>query len=173
MGKRSVKQNKTIYQLSREAAGLTREAASDLIGFLSPDRIERIESGKVESPDPYDVLAMSEVYGDPTLCNHYCTHMCKIGEKYARQIEPSDLPQMTLSILASLRSVTERRDRMIEISSNGQVNDDEIEDFVRIQNELEEISATVDALRYWTEKMLSDGRIDEKKYKAIKAKLDD
>ena len=43
MGKRSVKQNKTIYQLSREAAGLTREAASDLIGILSPDSIERIE----------------------------------------------------------------------------------------------------------------------------------
>ena len=46
MGKRSVRENKNIYQLSREAKGLTREAASELLTFMSPERIEKIESEK-------------------------------------------------------------------------------------------------------------------------------
>ena len=39
MGKRSVRENKNIYQLSRESRELTREAASEALVFLSPERI--------------------------------------------------------------------------------------------------------------------------------------
>ena len=46
MGKRSVKENKNIYQLSREAAGLTRDAAENLMEYVSAERIEKIESEK-------------------------------------------------------------------------------------------------------------------------------
>ena len=42
MGKRSVKDNKNVWQMSREAAGLTREAAEERLTFVSADRIERI-----------------------------------------------------------------------------------------------------------------------------------
>ena len=34
MGKRSVRENKNIYQTSREEAGLTREKASELMEFF-------------------------------------------------------------------------------------------------------------------------------------------
>ena len=44
MGKRSVKENKNIYQISRENRNLTRDAASELLVFLSPERIEKIET---------------------------------------------------------------------------------------------------------------------------------
>ena len=44
MGKRSVRENNNIYQRCREACGLSREAASDLLKYISPERIERIES---------------------------------------------------------------------------------------------------------------------------------
>ena len=57
MPRRSVKPNKNIYFKSRENAGLTREKASELTGFMSDDRIERIESGK-SAPRPDEILAM-------------------------------------------------------------------------------------------------------------------
>ena len=177
MGRASTKKDKNAFQLAREKRGLTREKASELFdksGWqgLSPERIERIESGRVENPEPYDVLAMSEVYCDPALCNYYCTHVCKIGERYAREISADDLPQIILGLVSSINSLSDRRDRLIEIFSNGRVDDGEIADFAEIQSELERISASVDSLRYQTDKMIADGLIDEKKYRAIWGRSD-
>ena len=59
MGKKSVKQNKNIYQISREEAELTRDKASELMEFVSSDRIEKIESEKTV-PHPDEIMAMAE-----------------------------------------------------------------------------------------------------------------
>lgn len=47
MGRNSVKENKNIYQLTREALGLSREKASDLLETVPPERIEKIENERV------------------------------------------------------------------------------------------------------------------------------
>ena len=36
----------SIYRKYREEAGLTRERASELLEWISPDRIDRIERGE-------------------------------------------------------------------------------------------------------------------------------
>ena len=43
MGRRSTKENKSVWQTTREELGLTREKAGDLIPGFSPERIEKIE----------------------------------------------------------------------------------------------------------------------------------
>ena len=43
MGKQSTRENKTIYQLCREAAGLTRAEASDKMKAVSDSKIEKFE----------------------------------------------------------------------------------------------------------------------------------
>ena len=43
MGKQSTRENKTIYQLCREAAGLTRAEASDKMEAVSDSKIEKID----------------------------------------------------------------------------------------------------------------------------------
>ena len=48
--------------------------------------------------------------------------------------------------------------------------DDEIKDFVNIQEELERISLTVDSLKLWSEQMLANGVIDKEKYLEYKNK---
>ena len=40
MGRRSIKENKTPYQISREELGLTRDGAEELLQYISADRIE-------------------------------------------------------------------------------------------------------------------------------------
>ena len=67
MGKKSIKENKNIYQVSREEAGLTRSQASEALVFMSDSRIEKIESEKCE-PHPDEILAMAKAYKKPFLC---------------------------------------------------------------------------------------------------------
>lgn len=45
MGRTSNKDNKTQYQICRENMGYSREKASEVLGWISADRIERIENG--------------------------------------------------------------------------------------------------------------------------------
>lgn len=78
MGRKSTKENKNVYQTSREALELTRDKASELLKFMSADRIEKIESEK-SLPHPEEILAMAECYKTPSLCNYYCSHECPIG----------------------------------------------------------------------------------------------
>ena len=58
-----------------------------------------------------------------------------------------------------------KKERLIEIAADGTISKDEIDDFVRIQKELERISVTVETLQLWVEKMLANGRIDTEAYK--------
>jgi hypothetical protein len=43
VGKKSTRENKNIYQLCREEAELTREEASEAMGFVSESRIEKYD----------------------------------------------------------------------------------------------------------------------------------
>ena len=169
MGKASVKENKSIYQTTREGLELTREKASELLETMSVDRIEKIESGKYTAR-PDEVLLMSQKYKKPCLCNIYCSNECEIGKQYVPQIEIKELSSIVLEMLASLNSVNKRKDRLIEITADGKIDNDEIEDFIYIQDELERISITVHTLQLWAEKMLANGVIDADEYNARRNK---
>ena len=73
-------------------------------------------------------------------------------------------------MLASLNVISKQKDRLIEISVDGRINDDEMEDFIFIQQELEKISIAVETLQLWLERMLADGKIDIEKYNEVKNK---
>ena len=165
MGRISTKENKTQYQLARDNLELSREKASELTG-IEPYRIERIENEKME-PDPWDVVSMANAYGQPELCNHYCANECPIGRKYVPEIKIKDLSQVILEMLASLNSMQKRQERLIEITADGVIANDELEDFIHIQEELERISVTVETLQLWTERMNATGKIDLKKYESL------
>ena len=81
MGRKSTKENKNIYQTSREEMELTRESAAEKLKFISSDRIEKIENEKT-LPHPEEVLAMADCYKNPALCNYFCSHECPIGIEY-------------------------------------------------------------------------------------------
>lgn len=161
----------TIYKQTRKRHDLTRDdvcdKASELNKPLQPERLERIENGKFDiTPD--EVMLLAEIYGEPTLCNYYCSKECPIGEKYVPEIKVKDLSQIVLEMLSSLNSMKKSQERLIEISADGVIDDEEINDFVFIQKELERISITVETLQLWVEQMLSDGKINIEKYNQIK-----
>ncbi|MCR5733240.1 MAG: helix-turn-helix transcriptional regulator [Lachnospiraceae bacterium] len=160
MGRKSTKANKNIYQTSRESLGLTREAAAEILGFISEDRIEKIESEKT-LPHPEEILAMADGYKNPSLCNYFCSQVCPIGQKYVPKVKVKDLSQITVEMMVSLNNLNKNRDRLMEITVDGEITEDEMTDFCNIQNELDKISQTVDSLRLWVEGAIASGRIDK------------
>ena len=159
MGKKSTKEDKNIYFLSREEAGMTRAEAAEAL-YISEDRIERIEYEK-SAPHPDEVLAMADCYKNPTLCNYFCAHECPIGREYVPEVKIKDLSQITLEMLANLNALTKEKDRLVEITVDGNITPDEMPDFKRIQNRLEEMSLVVDALKLWFDNAISTGQIKE------------
>ena len=162
MGKKSIKENKTIYQLHREALNLTREAASNQMDCISADRIEKIESQK-SLPHPDEILTMAECYKAPNLCNYFCSHECPIGQKNVPPIKMKDLSQIVLEMLATLNILENDKNRFIEITADGAIDDSESEDFVSIQEKLNHISMVANTLQLWVEQTIADGKIDKEK----------
>lgn len=160
MGRKSTKENKNIYQTSREAVELTREAAAEQLAFISSDRIEKIENEK-SLPHPDEILAMADCYKNPALCNYYCSHECPIGQEYVPEVKSKELSQITLEMLASLNSLDKQKARLVEITVDGIISEDEMEDFKKIQEQLEYISMAIDSLQLWVQKAIMDGKIVE------------
>ena len=167
MARKSTKENKNIYQRTREALDLTREEASDLLVTMSPERIEKIENERT-MPHPDEVLVMAQKYKQPSLCNYYCANQCPIGAQYVPEIKVKDLSQIILEMLASLNSMQKEKDRLIEITVDGKVSGDELADFVAIQEQLEKISVAVETLQLWCERMMATGAIDPEAYQAYR-----
>ena len=148
MGRRSVKKDKNIYQLSREGCELTREAAAEALVFISPERIEKLESGKA-SPHPDEVLAMERCYRNPELSNYYCTHECPIGMKYEQEVKLKSLAQITVETLAALNAMEQEKNRLIDISVDGRVNDFERRDFDQILDKLRALDRSIRGMQLW------------------------
>ncbi len=169
MPKMSVKENKNAFFKRREELGLTRDKASELLESISPERIEKIENEKCD-PHPEEVLIMAEKYKSPELCNYYCSNQCRIGQQYVPEVKIQDLSQIVLKMLSSLNAVQRSKERLIDITADGQIDNTELEEFISIQEDLEKISITVETLQLWSEQMLANGSIDMERYKELKSK---
>lgn len=160
MGRVSVKKNKNVYQLSRERRKLSREAAGELLVHVSPERIEKIESGR-SAPHPDEVLMMERGYCDPELTNYYCTHECPIGMKYEPEAKLQELPQLTVELLSALNALEEEKSRLIDIAVDGRVNDFERKKFDAILEKLTRLESAIRGARIWIEHARHTGKLDE------------
>ena len=158
MGRKSVKANKSIYQITREDLGLTREKAAELIPGFSPERLEKIENGRTQI-QPEDVMLLAEAYKAPGLCNYYCSQECPIGQQYVPEVKVKDLAQIAIETLNSLNKMSKEKDRLLEIVEDGQVTPDEYNDFFEIKKTLEKISLSVDTLQLWVDKSIAEGNM--------------
>ena len=164
MPRKSIKPNKSIYFLSREEAGLTRAEASEK-SLIPESRIEKIEYGQTMI-NPQDVVAMAAAYKKPSLCNYFCANDCEIGRGTVTELKVEHLAQIVLSIVNSLNTLNSERDRLIQIAADGEVNSDELADFISIRKKLGEIADTVNSLQLWIDQMMADGKISREEYEA-------
>ena len=166
MGRKSVRENKNIYQLLREEANMTRADASEATGFMSESVIEKIEYGQ-SIPDPDEVLAMAKAYKRFELCNYYCSNECPIGQEYVPEVTIKELSQIVLHMLQSQNSLEKEKNRLIDITVDGKISEEELADFVRIQKVVNHISMATDAMRLWIEKNIASGNIDKEEFERL------
>ena len=146
MGRKSTKENKNVYQLSRDALNFSR-AEAERMTHISADRIADIENGKLPHPD--EVVAMANGYKDPFLCNYYCAIECAIGAENVSPQEKKSLSRISLEMLNALNYIEEEKKRFIEIVEDDQIDPYELEDFERIQERFKKMETVIDSLQLW------------------------
>lgn len=164
MGRKSTKENKTIYQTLREERDLTREKAGDLMPGISADRIEKIENGRA-TIQPEDVLIMADCYKAPSLCNYYCTHECAIGKKHVHEVQEKALAQITVETLNALNKLEREKSRFLEIVEDGEVTPDEYDDFLKIKETLDKMAASISSLQLWIDETIAKGELNPEVFK--------
>ena len=65
------------------------------------------------------------------------------------EIKTKELSQITLEMLATLNILTKQKDRLIEITVDGQISEDEKIDFLNIRNNLDDMSLAIESLKLW------------------------
>ena len=111
---------------------------------------------------------MANAYKRPELCNYYCTHECRIGKDTVPEVKVSSLSEIVLGMLSALNSLDSQKTKLIEITADGIISDDELKDFVEIQKQLDNIDMTVESLKIWMANMIAEGKIHAKKLRELR-----
>ncbi len=153
-----------IYQQFRKEHGnLSREEVEKATdGKLSVRRLEKIETNQA-LPHPEDIIEMARVYKMPELNNYYCTNECAIGKRYIPSVRVGNLSQIVLQMLNTLEDLDEQKRRLVQITVDETISDDEMQDFAKIKKMIEQISMEAQALQVWVEQQDNEGKINKKK----------
>ena len=127
MGRKSTREDKNIWQRSREAAGMTRAEAQ------------------------------------------YCAHECPIGKEMVPEVRAGSLSQIVLETLAKVNTLEREEKRFIEITADGTISPEEMEDFARIEADIRAIKMAADSLSLWLQDTIASGKIDEKELERARA----
>lgn len=143
-------QAKSAYISKRNALGLTREQASELITaqYISPDRLEKIENCRLIARAD-EIIAIAGAYNAPELTNYYCRHDCEIGERFVPEAIPKDLTQIAIETVNSVNKLNQIKERLLEIVEDGEITADEYDDFNLIKANLDKIVRSAESLQLW------------------------
>ena len=102
---------------------------------------------------------MAQCYKNPAPCNYFCSHECVIGQEYVPEVKIKELSQVTLEMLATLNALNKEKDRLVEITVDGEITEDELSDFQAIQEKLDRLSQAIDSLKLWVENRIASGKM--------------
>lgn len=156
MGRKASKATENIYYKARMCAAekdgsfSSREKAAMQLG-IERSRLARIELNKIE-PYAEEVRIMAREYQAPYLCEDFCNNVCPIGmerllgEKKAK-IRPDSLERLSLQFLSSAQSIDDISKKLVNISKDGKVTEDEYESLHNVLQALDEISDNIRSIK--------------------------
>ena len=131
---------------ARKRAGLSREEAAGRLD-VGTRTLQNYELGPSIVP-PETALRMQEVYQDPTLTARYCSDYCPIGQIFAHQVPKNEtLCQAVLGLLKEGNDVARVRDNLIEITADGIIDDEEMQTFESIMDELLDLELKIEEVK--------------------------
>jgi hypothetical protein len=162
MGSRPTKAADNVYCRARyESAQFderlkSREGAAELLG-LSPSTLADYELGTTKCVPVDSVVRMADLYNAPELLNHYCVRDCPIGRDLP--VEVSQLESIALRVLSAFNGSESVRDSLVSITADGQITEDEQEQFKQVLQALDDLSAQAQELKLWAKKRFIGGEI--------------
>ena len=138
-----------IYKEKRKKLKLSRADVSET-SFMAEKRIERIENGDIR-PNPEDVITLANTYNDYDLCHQYCAKECPIGKEFAtkEELKEGSLAEISMRILANINSMNNQKNKIIDTTADGQITEEEFQDFKEIYDNLEKIESNIKTLKFW------------------------
>lgn len=167
MGTDCAKENKNVYFCARKEAAThnpalyARDRAAEMIG-VSVSTLADYELGITKVVPVDKVVLMADLYNCPELKTGYCKHECPIGKTYPVKTKVGGLEGITLRLLNAFdkEKLKEMRNSLIEISSDGDVDDSEREEFQSILEGLDRIILAASELKLAGSKILSKRKSD-------------
>lgn len=141
-----------MYRAARQACGLSREEAAFRL-HIGSRTLANYESGETVPP-PEVVLAMSKLYQQPWLTQHYCRRCCAIGEKFSYEILNNvdlSFPGIILSLQEELREAAQALEEMLALIRNKRARSDFRQDewrrFSRCLHEFLDVEHNIEVLK--------------------------
>lgn len=156
MGRRPTKAADNPYCRARLAAARfndklnSKEGAAELLG-LHVSSLSDYELGNTKIVPVDKVNLMADLYNAPELKNYYCSEVCPLGSDVPR-VNPEDLDRITLKALAVLNRVSNTKDALLEIVSDGIITEEEKPTLNQIMMHLDEVVKVAQSLKMWVQK---------------------
>ena len=83
------------------------------------------------------------------------------------EIRISSLSEIVLGLLSSMNALDAHKNRLIDITVDGKIDQSELQDFAKIKTGLDRLAITIEGLRLWCEKMVAEGHIDKEKLEQL------
>lgn len=133
----------------------SREGASELLN-VHPSTLSDYELGLTKRVPAEMVVLMADLYNAPELLNSYCTNECPIGCCNMHELEVNSFDRVAIKALYSLQDIEDLKDTLLNIESDGKVNDFERVQFEEVKEQLLKISIAAQELNLWSSKYLKE-----------------
>ena len=139
---------RTMYTRHRRAAGITQEAAAELLG-VAVRTLANWEAGVTIPPDE-KVAMMCDIYNNNTLAVEHLRSTTTLARGLLPEVAQLPLAQAVVQLLWRMQefNAKHRPESLMAISSNGRVDDGEAIAFAQINSELQDIVQAALQLKY-------------------------
>lgn len=139
-------ENRNIYQIARESAGLTQEKAAELLD-ISVESIRAYEGFKRTPPNKV-VVKMIEIYNTQYLAYQHIKNNSEDLQSYLPNINIKDLPSAILRLQKEVNDFIKVKDDLIDITCDGIIDEEERPKYDRILKELDDIANAIMTLKF-------------------------
>lgn len=140
-----------IKASSHNEALSSREGAADAM-MIDRGRIYRIESDLMH-PYPEEVRLMADLYNAPELVNYYCRKCCPLGRDVP-EVRTGSIDRIVLDVVRVLKNVYVTRDKLLDITEDGVIDESEKADLQDVLDSLDRITQVSEELKAWVKKNL-------------------
>lgn len=161
MGKNPMKENQNVYFQARKQAAQwdprlsSREMASEMLG-IAAYTLGDYELGNVKRVPPDKVLLMADLYNAPWILTNYCKNECPICGFMPMATEEKSIQGIALRLLKGLKpeDLETMKSRLIDITEDGEISDDEVESLKSISAFLGNLVEVISEFKIVSDKCL-------------------